>query len=1374
MKKLLFTSLVLIVASVAWLGYERFASPTRVAFVNYMDFMYDQILEANDNSFIKIEQVGLDSNTFKNADQYDALYLFAHGGVRLSGEQKEQVRQAILSGTAVIYNSPIPTPELDGLGEKNIAYITKCLQNSTTSNISRMLNYTRKVFDNKKLFVEPITDPFIHPRSFYYHLGEEEVFEHLDDYSAFLRESGRYKQSGKNIALVASQFGASTDDSFINQLVTQLEESGHNVFPLVAYGPARVEYVKAVNPDMVIYNAHGKFGGQAGIKMLSDANIPMLCPVVVFSPNEVWRASKQGMDGGLLSMNVTMPELDGGVVPFALGAQFKNERGLYVFRGIKERIDTFTSLTNKFLALQDMPNQEKKLAIFYLKEPGKNALVAESLEVVPSLLNLLKRLNQENYNTGDLPDTPEELEALIQQKGSTFGTYANGSIENFRLNGDPLLLSKAVLEEMLVTHLDPSLVLELEQKYGPPPGDHMSFSKQSSQYLMLPRIELGNIVLLPVPSAESGDAYAEMVHGAKSPPPYPYVAAYLWARTQFNADAILHFGTHGSVEFTPEKQVALAKTDWPDALLAGTPHFYVYVISNVGEATIAKRRSYAVMQSHLTSPLTKSGLYGSLLELDDLLEKFWNSENPAIRAEYHKLADSMIRTAELNLDIGVEVPDDTLITEDQLLDLHHYLHDVEMAKIISGLHVLGEPYSSREIKDTVHMMAQDSLVYNSVKMEQSRGKVTEAQLADAHFMEEHYREPAKHIIDSVLAGKRAESFISLEQNAFLTNSNHAEDAKQAASGVHANHGSEHSHRGRSGVHASSMQQKPSLDKSDQEYLTALQAYKNTLMEISNFEQSLLDSPTLELDAIVNSLNGGYTEPQTGGDPAFNPDAVPGGRNHISINADKVPTTTAYTVAKQLIDALLEKHLEKNGDYPKRVALTLWSSEFIRQEGITIAQALYLLGVEPIADRRGTVHDVKLIPIEQLGRPRIDVVVQTSGQFRDIAASRIYLINRAAKLAAEADGESNLVNYVLAGTRKAEALMKENGTSPDIAREHANVRVFGGLNGNYGASIMGMVENSDSWQSEDEVADRYLTSMGAMYGKGLWGKFLPGAFEAALSNAQVVIQPRSSSTWGALSLDHVYEFMGGISNAIRKVSGYDPSAYFSDLRSPDNPTVQSLESAIWTESRTTLLNPKYIKGMQVEGATAADTFAETFRNIFSWEVMKTSAVDPQLWDNLSSVYVDDIYDLNIEGFFRDRNPYALQEMSAVMLESIRKGYWKPNVEVQKKIADLHVSLVRDYEAGCTGFVCDNFLLREFISEQVDAQIAEAYKTSIDNVLTVEQAEPIEGIELNKVEEIAQNQKVEDSKQSSRANQLVWLFGTFLLLVAYIVFRRFIKS
>ncbi|MEM7792247.1 MAG: cobaltochelatase subunit CobN, partial [Verrucomicrobiota bacterium] len=1301
MKKLILLFSILAILIGGWFAYQHYASPTRVAFVNYMDFMYDNIVASNSNASIKTEQIQLEADTFKNADKYDALYLFAHGGVRLTQEQKEQVKEVIDSGTAVVYYSPVPTPELEGLGEENIQYVNDCLKNSTPGNIRRMLNYTRRVFDGKKLFVEEITDPFVYPRSYYYHLGDEEVFEKLDDYIAFLKESGRYTEGGKNVALVASMFGASTETGFVNQMVEKLEANGYNVFPMVGYGPARVQMVQAIQPDIVVYNAHGKFGGEMGIQALKEANIPLLCPIVVFTPNEVWRMSKQGMDGGLLSMNVALPELDGGAVPFVIGAQFKNERGLYVFRGVEERIDTFIELTNKFFALKDKENANKKLAIFYLKEAGRNALVAENLEVVPSLWNLLNRLKEEGYDVGDLPATPDELEALIQEKGPIFGSYAEGSIEQFRFSGHPELMDQASLNAMLRKELAPELVHQLEEKFGPAPGEFMSFIDENGPQLMISRIELGNIVLLPVPPAAGGSEEVEMVHGAKSPPPYPYVGAYLWARTQFSADAILHFGTHGSVEFTPEKQVALSDTDWPDALLAGTPHFYVYVISNVGEATIAKRRSYAVMQSHLTSPLTEAGVEGEIRELDDLLKNYWSSTTPAIRAEYRKSLDQKIRETAIYQDLEFELPANEPVTEAQLSEIHDYIHSVGIAKIINGMHVLGEAYSQDEIDETVHLMANDALIYNMIKVDQALGLVTEAQIRDAHYKEDNYLNPARQMIEAVLNGRDSASFLNEDETRFVRTGFKSVHGHAIGHHDHLHpHPHDHSHDhgvddGHSHSHEGHTHSHPSEDSENlelnEDYTRAFEAFKDAFFSIADYRDALIDSPKGELDTVINSLNGGYTAPQSGGDPAFNPEAVPSGRNHYSINAEKVPTMEAYTVAKRLVDELLSTHLEATGDYPERVALTLWSSEFIRQEGITIAEAFYLLGVKPVADRRGTIHDVELIPIEELGRPRIDVVVQTSGQFRDIAASRIYLINRAVEIAAQAKDEgSEFPNNVRQGVQKAEEVMKERGASPADARKVSSVRVFGGLNGSYGASIMGMVEDSDSWESEEEVADRYLLSMGAMYGKGIWGEYQEGAFEAALSNAEMVIQPRSANTWGALSLDHVYEFMGGISNAIRKVSGNDPAAYFSDLRNPNNPVVQSLEEAIWMESRTTLLNPKYIRGMQAEGATAADTFAETFRNSFSWEVMKPTAVDPELWDNLTKVYIDDIHDLGIEDYFREKNPYALQEMTAVMLETVRKGYWEPSTEIQQRIAKLHAELVRDFEAGCSGFVCDNSL------------------------------------------------------------------------------------
>lgn len=1360
-KRILLVILAILLITSGWFGYHHYVAPTRIAFVNYMDFMYDAVLQANDNAFIKTEQIPFETDTFKNVGKYDAMYLFAHGRVNLSPEQKAQIQTAIEKGTAIIYRSPISKLELKGLDPEDIKYVTDCLSNGGENNYRRMLNYTRRIFDRKRLFVDAVTEPFILPDNYYYHLGDEEVFGEFENYVQFLKDTGKYNADGKNICLLATQFGASSDTGFINQLVNGFEKQGHNVFPLVSYGKVRLDYVKKTNPDMVVFAPHGKFSGEAGVQWLKEQNIPLFCPIIVFGPEQEWLESKQGMDGGMLSQAITMPEIDGGIVPFTIGAQFENERGLYVFGGIKNRIQTFLSLTEKWLALKDMPNADKKVAIFYYKEAGKNSMVAEGLELAPSILNLLERLKQEGYATGELPETPEALVQVIQQKGPVFGSYAEGAISNFMESGNPVMMDSESFQRMLDENLDETLIEALNKQYGAAPGDFMTVNEEGGKSLMIPRVDFGNVVLLPVPPAGLGDDEVKLVHGVPTPPPYGYVGAYLWARTQFKADAIVHFGTHGSVEFTPAKQVALSDRDWPDALLAGTPHFYLYVISNIGEAMIAKRRSYAVMSTHLTAPLMESDIYGPIKELDDQLERFWNTEQPMMKQEYRKSIHQLVIDSDLDKDMEFEFPQGTLINDHQLNHLHHYLHVLEQEKVTKGLHVLGEDYQSVEIEETLRLMVLDSLVFNKMKMDIARGIVTETECKDAHFMENHYREPATEIIESVLAGSVDPlSYLSSEQVDALSV---AEKPQEKKEGMPAG-----MMKGNTGHGAAEKTEQSAVEPtaSEEAWLYALKGYRDTLISIRRYEQALIDSPTLEMDALINSLNGGYTAPQSGGDPAFNPEAVPTGRNLYSINAQKTPSKEAFNVAKKLVNTLLENQLAKTGKYPEKVAFSLWSSEFIRQEGITIAQILYFLGVEPVRNQRGTVHDVKLIPLEELGRPRIDVVVQTSGQFRDLAASRIYLINRAVKLAAEAQEEEIFANFVNQGVKDAEALMKEKGIAPAEARELSSIRVFGGLNGSYGAGIMGLVENGDHWESEDEIAERYLMSMGAMYGEKVWGDYKPGAFEAALQNASMVIHPRSSNTWGALSLDHVYEFMGGISNVIRYVTGNDPDAWFSDLRNPNNPQVQTLEDAIWTEARTTVLNPKYIKGMQEEGPTAAGTFAETFRNTYAWDVMKSSAIDEELWDNLNEVYIDDIYDLGMEAYFREKNPYALQEMTAVMLEVVRKGYWKPDDEVIRKIANMHAQFVKDYEAGCSGFVCNNAKLREMIAAQLDPELRESFLEEIEAVRTATTKEVVKGVELKKEENTKQDQKThrqEDADESSSPYKLLLLVGFAVLII-----------
>ncbi len=487
-----------------------------------------------------------------------------------------------------------------------------------------------------------------------------------------------------------------------------------------------------------------------------------------------------------------------------------------------------------------------------------------------------------------------------------------------------------------------------------------------------------------------------------------------------------------------------------------------------------------------------------------------------------------------------------------------------------------------------------------------------------------------------------------------------------------------------------------------------------------------------METIVNALSGGFVQPQSGGDPIVNPHALPSGRNTYGINAEATPTREAWRVAGELVDQLIASHREETGELPNKVGFTLWSSEFVRQEGITIAEILHLLGVEPVRNSRGAVHDVKLIPIAELGRPRIDVVVQTSGQFRDLAASRIYLINKAVRLASNAEDGDAFPNRVREGTLAAETVMKEKGTAPAEARELSTIRVFGGLNGSYGTGIMGLVESGDRWEDDTQVADRYLGNMGAMYSKKRWGDYEPGMFEAALQKTDTVLQPRSSNTWGPLSLDHVYEFMGGMNLAVRRVTGESPTAYFSDMRSPSNPTVQSAKRAIWTEARTTVLNPKFIGALQEEGASAAESFAETFRNSFGWDVMHPELIDESLWERYNEVYVEDVHGLGIEQFFREKNPYALQEMTAILLETVRKGHWNASPADRARIAELHADLIEDHGAGCSGFVCDNGKLREMIGELLEEASREQYAGAIAKVREAQATDGPEGVTLDAVD------------------------------------------
>ena len=1274
--------------------WNTWFSPTKIAFINFQTIQQGSISKANDNSSIKLSEVSLDN--LDRLTGYDMVFINGMG-LRIVEEQRQQIQQAADKGIPV-YTSMATNPannicNLDSVQQNLIrGYLT----NGGKTNYRNMLNYIRKAIDGKISSIPEVEDPAERPGDMLYHAGltnpdDELEFLTVADYEKFMKDNRLYKEGARRI-MITGQMADATG------LIEALEKEGYNVYPVQSMTKF-MSFIDEVQPDAIINMAHGRMGDKM-VDYLKAKNILLFAPLTINSLVDEWEKDPMGMAGGFMSQSIVTPEIDGAIRPFALFAQYEDEEGLRHSYAVPERLKTFVSTINNYLNLNTKPNSEKKVAIYYYKGPGQNALTAAGMEVVPSLYNLLVRMKQEGYNISGLPANAEELGKMIQAQGAVFNSYAEGAFNDFMQKGHPELITKDQYESWVKESLRPEKYQEVVDAFGEFPGNYMATNDGK---LGIARLQFGNVVLMPQNAAGSGDNSFQVIHGTNMAPPHTYIASYLWMQHGFKADALIHFGTHGSLEFTPRKQVALCSNDWPDRLVGAVPHFYIYSIGNVGEGMMAKRRSYATIQSYLTPPFLESSVRGIYRELMGKI-KIYNNSHKENKDQESLAVKTLTVKMGIHRDLGLDSIANKPYTEDEIARVENFAEELATEKITGQLYTMGVPYEAERITSSVYAMATEPIAYSLLALDKQRGKATDAVSKHRSLFTQQYLTPARHLVEKLIANPALATDELICRTAGITAQELAK-ARQIEADRNAP-------KGMMAMMMAMGKARKEYSKEEIELALAIAEVERTIKNVGNYKNALLTSPEEELSSLMNALKGGYTAPTPGGDPIANPNALPTGRNMYAINAEATPTESAWekgiALAKQTIDTYKQRH---NDSIPRKVSYTLWSSEFIETGGATIAQVLYMLGVEPVRDAFGRVSDLKLIPSAELGRPRIDVVVQTSGQLRDIAASRLFLINRAVEMAAAAK-DDKFENQVAASVVEAERVLTEKGVSPKDAREMASFRVFGGANGMYGTGIQGMVESGDRWESESEIADTYLNNMGAFYGdEKHWEVFQKFAFEAALNSTDVVVQPRQSNTWGALSLDHVYEFMGGMNLAVRNVTGKDPDAYLSDYRNRNNMKMQELKEAVGVESRTTILNPTYIKEKMKGGSSAASEVAQTVTNTYGWNVMKPTAIDKELWDNIYDVYVKDEYKLNVKDFFEKQNPAALQEVTAVMMETARKGYWKASPEQLSNIAKLHTDLVRQFGPSGSGFTGDNAKLQQFIASQVDAQTAANYNKEL---------------------------------------------------------------
>ena len=1173
--------LLVLIGILLYCLFAFYMSPTRIIVVNALKSQQADIALSNDHPKIKVDCI--EAEDMGSLDGYDAIVIYARR-LFLTPEQEAEVKRVAESGIP-IYTKTLRSNDFvenHNLSEQQIATLQAYFDNENRQNFRNGLRYLRHIATPQRWGDQTFEKPVEVLKDMYYHREYGQYFKSHEELTEYLKKHNLYYNYGRTIALISGiTFPMEGNREHVDTLITMLTERGFNVYPMTCSGKKREKMLRQLKPDGVVYMAMGRLGNDTLIQWMQEKNIALFCPFPMAMTHEEWLNKDIPMSSGSKNARIVIPEIDGGTAPFCIATQNPNEEGYHINTAEAERCAMLVDHIFRSMSLRSKKNSEKRIAIGYFKRPGKDALLASGMEVIPSMYNLLKRLRQEGYDVSGLPASLDAFAKAVKTEGLVLGSYAKGAQQEYLSKGHPLWLSRQQYEQWAKDILPAEKYQEVVSSYGEAPGTLLA----RGDSIAIACLRYGNVLLFPQPRPALGDDDFRLVHGAEVAPPHSYLAPYLYMQKGFQADALIHFGTHGNLEFTPGRDVGMRAQDWSLQLIGPTPNFYYYTTSNIGEAIIAKRRSHATLLTYLTPPYAESGMRQKYSALHNDIHKALNSTSPS------PLKQRIIQEG-LHRALGIDSTLDNPLTHEELERIDSHVEELMNENMQGAYYTLGKPYTEEQLDQTARAMNNDAAQWPRIK------------------------------------------------------------------------------------------------------------------------QLLKASTQAEMDNMIRALNGGTIAPAPGGDPILNDNVLPTGRNMFSINPDNTPDPQAWEDGKRLAEQTIAKYRKEHGEYPHKVSYTLWAGEFIATGGATIAQALWMLGVEPERDSQGRIGALRLVPAKELGRPRINVMVQISGQLRDIADSRLKLITEAIQMASAEESDSN---FVREGTLAQEKELIERGLAPGQARELSTLRVFGPVNNGYSTGMMNYIERSGTWSDKSELVDGYLNNMCAAYGdEAHWGMMQRDLLAAALKQTDVTVQPRQSNTWGPVSLDHVYEFTGGISMAVKTLTGKEPDALMADYRNRQNRRIQGVKEAIDIELRTTLLNPRFIRERMKGDEGTAQMFGETFRNIFGWSVTRESALDKNLYDELYRMYIVDEQQLGIRKYFSQKNPAAYQAMTTTMLESARKGYWTPSEAQLRQTALLHADITKEAGAACTDFVCNNTQLQEFIAGKLPADARQRFNSQMSQV------------------------------------------------------------
>ncbi len=1111
--------------------------------------------------------------------------------------------------------------------------------------------YPELINENKEKI--EISEPEVFPDLGIWHPLAPNMYEDIKEYLNWTKsrdDLSDKNRKGPVIGLVLQRSHIVTgDDAHYVAVIQELEYRGATVIPIFCGGldfskPVNAFFYDPVNNQsplvdgVVSLTGFALVGGPArqdhpkAIESLKRLNRPyMVALPLVFQTTQEWEGSDLGLHPVQVALQIAIPELDGAIEPIVLSGRDDATGKAHT---LQDRVDSIAERAIKWSSLRIKPRSKKKLAITVFSFPPDkgNVGTAAYLDVFGSIYRVMQEMKSKGYVIKDMPKNPKELmEALINDPEAQ--------------QGSPEL---SIAHRMSVKEYEKFTPYShrLEENWGKPPGNLNSDGKN----LLIYGKHFGNLFVGVQPTFGYEGDPMRLLYSRSASPHHGFAAYYTYLEKVWEADAVLHFGTHGSLEFMPGKQMGMSENCYPDSLIGGLPNLYYYAANNPSEATIAKRRGYASTISYLTPPAENAGLYKGLKELGELVGSYQQlRESP----RGVQIVNAIIETSKkCNLDEDITFPDtqisDLNIEErDEVVGaVYKQLMEIESRLLPCGLHTIGEsPTAQEAIATLVNIAALDR---------DDEGIKSLPNLLS---------ESINRTIEDIYKGNNKGILKDVELNKKIT-----EVSREAVSSL------VFSLTGRDG--------RVSLNKNLLErFLNILKliginipspwirvcnksGFKNVntkevdkLFDYLSFclEQICADK---EMESLLKALDGDYVIPGPGGDPIRNPGVLPSGKNIHALDPQSIPTIAAVAAAKIVVDKLIERQKDELGSFPETIACVLWGTDNIKTYGESLAQILWFVGVRPKPDSVGRINKLELIPLDELGRPRIDVVVNCSGVFRDLFINQMALIDQAVKLAAEAE-EPLEMNFV----RKHSI---EQAEAQGTTIRDAACRVFSNASGSYSSNVNLAVENS-TWEEENELQEMYLSRKTYAFNADNPGEMNQNreVFENVMKTADVTFQNLDSSEISLTDVSHYFD--SDPTKLIKNLrdDGKAPSSYIADTTTA-NAQVRSLSETIRLDSRTKLLNPKWYEGMLKSGYEGVREVSNRLNYTLGWSAT-SGQVDNFVYEESNETFINDPE-------MRDRlmklNPHSFRRIVGTLLEVNGRGYWETSEENIEQLKELY--------------------------------------------------------------------------------------------------------